>query len=49
MSDCDPVEEKQSALAFSVKSWQPDEVRKHLFPNSEIEIFDDLQRLSTKF
>ena len=38
---CGPVEKKQSALSVSVLLWQPDEVREHVFPNSEIEIFDD--------
>ena len=46
---CGPGEKKQSALSFSVEAWRPDEVREHLFPNSKIEIFDDLQRFSTKF
>ena len=38
---CGPGEKKQSALSFSVEVWRPDEVREHLFPNSEIEIFID--------
>ena len=38
---CGPGEKKQSALSFLVEAWRPDEVREHLFPNSEIEIFID--------
>ena len=37
-----PVENPSSALSFLVKSWQPDKVREHLFPNSEKEIFDKI-------
>ena len=40
---------KQSALSFSVEAWRPDEVREHLFPNSEIEIFIDFCRFSKNF
>ena len=46
---CGPVEKNQSALSFSVEAWRPEKVRDHLFPNSEIEIFDNFQRFSTKF
>ena len=46
---CGPGEKNQSALSFSVEAWRPDEVRKHLFPNSEIEIFIDFCRFSTNF
>ena len=37
-----PVEKDQSALSVSVNSWRPDEVREHLFPNREIEIFQSI-------
>ena len=47
--DCGPVKKKQIALSFLVQSWWPDEVREHLFPNSEIAIFNNFQRFSTKF
>ena len=45
------VQEKknQSALSFSVEAWRPDEFREHLFPNSEIETFDDFRRNSRIF
>ena len=44
-----PGEKKQSALSFLVEAWRPNEVREHLFPNSEIEIFIDFCRFSTNF
>ena len=46
---CGPGEKNQSALSFSVEAWRPDEVREHLFPNSEIEIFIDFCRFSKNF
>ena len=46
---CGPGEENQSTLSFLVEAWRPDEVREHLFPNSEIEIFIDFCRFSTNF
>ena len=46
---CGPGENNQSALSFSVEAWWPDEVREHLFPISEIEIFDVLQQFLKKF
>ena len=42
-----PGEKNQSALSFLVEAYRPDEVREHLFPNSEIEIFFDFCRFST--
>ena len=44
-----PGENYQSALSFLVEAWRPDEVREHLFPNSEIEIFIDFCRFSKNF
>ena len=38
---CSPGEKTQRALSFLVEAWRPIEVREHLFPNSEIEIFID--------
>ena len=46
---CGPGEKTQRALSFLVEAWRPDEVREHLFPNSEIEIFIDFCRFSTNF
>ena len=46
---CGPGEKKQSALSFWVEAWPPDEVREHLFPNSEIEIFIDFRQISQIF
>ena len=43
-----PVE-KQSALSALIQSWQPDKVREHLFPNSEIEIYDNFYGFSSNF
>ena len=45
---CGPGGKKQRALSFSVEAWRLDEVRGHLFPNSEIEIFIDFCRFLTK-
>ena len=46
---CGPLEKNQSALSFSVEAWRLNEVREHLFPNSEIEIFIDFCQFSTNF
>ena len=46
---CGPGEKNQSSLSFSVEAWRPDEVRVHLFPNSENEIFIDFCRFSKIF
>ena len=39
---CGQGEKNQSALSFSVEAWRPEEIREHLFPNSEIETFVQL-------
>ena len=46
---CGPEGKQQSTLFFLVESWRPDEVREHLFPNSEIGIFDDFRQNSQIF
>ena len=37
-----PSRKKQSSLSFLVSFWWPDEVQEHLFPTSDIEIFEDI-------
>ena len=46
---CGPVEKKQIALSFLVKSWRLNEVQEHLFPTSEIEIFKDFSKKFNNF